>query len=91
MNIIEFVKEQRRIYGFTQIDLAKQAKVGLRFVRDLEQGKESLRLDKVNDVLQLFNYKVGAVPMLDSQTHSELNSDIFIIRGKKDSFDAGED
>jgi hypothetical protein len=37
--------------------------VGLRFVRDLEQGKNSLRMDKVNDVLRLFGETLGAVPM----------------------------
>jgi hypothetical protein len=35
--------------------------VGLRFVRDLEQGKETLRMDKVNQVLNLFDYEVGAI------------------------------
>ena len=43
-------------------ELAEKAGVGLRFVRELEQGKESLRIDKVNKVLQLFGYVVGAVP-----------------------------
>jgi hypothetical protein len=38
--------------------------VGLRFLRELEQGKESLRLDKVNQVLKLFGYKVGAVQLI---------------------------
>lgn len=46
----------------TQPELAEKAGVGLRFIRELEQGKESLRLDKVNQVLQLFGYQVGAVP-----------------------------
>ena len=36
--------------------------VGLRFVRDLEQGKASLRLDKVNQLLDFFNYEMIAVP-----------------------------
>jgi hypothetical protein len=35
--------------------------VGLRFLRDLEQGKETLRLDKVNQVLSLFGYEMGPV------------------------------
>ena len=41
----------------TQEDLAEKAGVGLRFIRDLEQGKQSLRLDKVNQVLALFGYR----------------------------------
>lgn len=40
----------RKLYGLTQIDLSQKAGVGLRFVRELEQGKETLRLDKVNQV-----------------------------------------
>jgi hypothetical protein len=38
--------------------------VGLRFVRELEQGKQTLRLDKVNQILNLFGAEVGAVPMV---------------------------
>lgn len=47
--------------GLTHIDLAEKAGVGLRFVRDLEQGKASLRLDKVNQVLDLFGSEVGVI------------------------------
>lgn len=43
----------------TQYELAHNAGVGLRFVRDLEQGKQTLRLDKINQVLSLFGYKMG--------------------------------
>jgi y4mF family transcriptional regulator len=61
MKLSEFVKEKRNTAKLTQPELAAKAGVGLRFVRDLEQGKETLRLDKVNQVLQLFGYEVGAV------------------------------
>lgn len=47
----------------TQVELAAKAGVGLRFLRDLEQGKKTLRIDKVNQVLQMFGHEVGAVPM----------------------------
>lgn len=60
MNLSEFVKSQRKQVKLTQPELAEKAGVGLRFLRELEQGKESLRLDKVNKVLQLFGYEVGA-------------------------------
>ncbi len=50
----KYVKEKRKEYGLTQIDLSQKSGVGLRFVRELEQGKETLRLDKVNQVLALF-------------------------------------
>ena len=58
MSIAEFVKARRKKLGMTQVTLADRAGVGLRFVRDLEQGKTTLRLDKVNQVLQMFG---GAV------------------------------
>lgn len=57
----QFVKEQRKSLGLTQEDLSFKAGVGLRFVRDLEQGKESLMLDKVNQVLSLFGHELGPV------------------------------
>lgn len=62
MNIADFIKEKRKSVKLTQPELAEKAGVGLRFIRELEQGKQSLRLDKVNQVLQLFGYEVGPVP-----------------------------
>ncbi|TAE33430.1 MAG: transcriptional regulator [Cytophagales bacterium] len=59
----QFLKQQRKRTGLTQEDLAYKAGVGLRFVRDLEQGKPTLRLDKVNQLLGLFNHEVGPVPI----------------------------
>ena len=58
-----YVKEMRKQFGLTQVDLAAQSGVGLRFVRELEQGKETLRLDKVNQVLLLFGQEIGPVPI----------------------------
>ena len=43
-----FVKEMRKQFGLTQVDLAEKSGVGLRFVRELEQGKTTLRLDEGN-------------------------------------------
>ena len=59
----KFVKAMRKQYNLTQVELSEKSGVGLRFVRELEQGKQTLRLDKVNQVLNLFNYEVGAVLM----------------------------
>jgi len=56
-----FVKQKRKELKLTQEDLALNAGVGLRFVRDLEQGKKTLRLDKVNDVLALFGKEVDVI------------------------------
>ncbi len=50
----KYIKEKRKEYGLTQVDLSQKSGVGLRFLRELEQGKETLRLDKVNQVLALF-------------------------------------
>lgn len=57
----KIVKEQRKLYQLTQVDLSEKSGVGLRFVRDLEQGKPTLRMDKVNQVLELFGMELGPV------------------------------
>lgn len=62
-NLSTYVKEMRRQFSLTQVDLAAKSGVGLRFLRELEQGKETLRLDKVNQVLMLFGHEVGPVPI----------------------------
>lgn len=59
--IAQFVKEKRKSLKMTQVDLAEKSGVGLRFVRELEQGKKTLRLDKVNQVLDLFGCELGPV------------------------------
>ena len=46
--IAEFVKENRKAAGLTQEQFALRSGLGLRFVRELEQGKETVRMDKVN-------------------------------------------
>ncbi len=63
MKLTNFVKQKRKSVNLTQPELAEKAGVGLRFLRELEQGKESLRIDKVNQVLRLFDYEVGAIPI----------------------------
>ena len=59
------VKMLRKQYNLTQEELSLKSGVGLRFVRDLEQGKETLRLDKVNQLLDFFNYEMVATPKTD--------------------------
>jgi y4mF family transcriptional regulator len=67
--IANFVKEMRKKYNLTQVDLSDKSGVGLRFVRDLEQGKQTLRMDKLNQVLNLFGKQLGAVDI--SKDHQE--------------------
>lgn len=59
-NLSTTVKMLRKQYNLTQEELSLKSGVGLRFVRDLEQGKETLRLDKVNQLLDFFNYEMVA-------------------------------
>ena len=55
MNIIgKYIKEERKKAGLTQEEFALRSGLGLRFVRELEQGKETVRLDKVNQALAMF-------------------------------------
>ena len=68
MNILSTtVKMLRKQYNLTQEELSLKAGVGLRFVRDLEQGKETLRLDKVNQLLDFFNYEMVATQKNSNQ------------------------
>ena len=53
-NIAVFVKSKRKEFGYTQEEFAMRSGLGLRFVRELEQGKRTLRLDKVNQALNMF-------------------------------------
>ena len=59
--LAETVRTRRKEVGMTQEEMASKAGVGLRFVRDLEQGKRSLRMDKVDQVLWLFGLEAGPV------------------------------
>ena len=58
------IKQLRKEYGLTQEDLAFKSGVGLRFVREMEQGKTTLRMDKVNQVLLLFSLHLAPVPIV---------------------------
>ena len=58
--IADFIKQNRKAAGLTQEEFALRSGLGLRFVRELEQGKATVRLDKVAQVFDLFGY--GLVP-----------------------------
>ncbi len=57
-SISAFIRYQRKKLGITQEELAAKAGVGLRFVRELEQGKATLQMDKVEHVLHLFGFQL---------------------------------
>jgi y4mF family transcriptional regulator len=57
----KFIKAKRKQVNLTQPELAKKAGVGLRFIREVERGKTTLRMDKVNQVLKLFGNELGPV------------------------------
>ena len=59
----KYVKAMHKQCNLTQVELSEKSGVGLPFVRELEQGKQTLHLDKVNQILNLFGNEVGAVPM----------------------------
>lgn len=65
--LTETVKRLRKQYGLTQEQLALKSGVGLNFIREMEQGKATVRLDKVNQVLLLFNYEMAPMPRKDEQ------------------------
>ncbi|HPH03999.1 MAG TPA: type II toxin-antitoxin system Y4mF family antitoxin [Spirochaetota bacterium] len=65
--IAEYVRKHRQSTGLTQEEFAQKSGLGLRFVRDLEQGKESLRLDKVNQALAMFGAE--AAPRVKERVH----------------------
>ena len=68
----QFVKNKRKTLGLTQKNLSFKGGLGLRFVRDLEQGKQSLQMDKVNQILLLFGHQLGPI-------QSERNEDMFDV------------
>ena len=66
--IAEFIKTNRKKVGLTQEEFAMRSGLGLRFVRELEKGKETVRMDKVNVALEMF----GAIAVPGKKTRPEL-------------------
>lgn len=59
----QIVKRKRKELKLTQKELSMRAGVGLRFLRELEQGKQTLKMDKVNQVLHFLGFELGAIEM----------------------------
>ena len=66
-SLAKFIKAKRKEFVLTQVDLSLKSGVGLRFVREIEQGKETLRLDKVNLVLALFGAEMAPMKLSEIQ------------------------
>lgn len=60
-----FIRESRKCLNMSQRELAEKAGVGVRFIRELEHGKLTVRLDKVNQVLAVFGQKLGVMDLSD--------------------------
>ena len=65
-NLAKYIKAKRKEFGLTQVDLSQKSGVGLRFVREMEQGKETLRLDKVNQILSLFGAEMAPMKLSEA-------------------------
>ena len=78
--IEEFIKTSRKSAGLTQEDFAMRSGLGLRFIRELEQGKETVRMDKVNVALAMFG--IEAIPGKKDITSATIIKDYtsFLIR-----------
>jgi y4mF family transcriptional regulator len=74
LNLASFVVQRRKALKLTQQQLADKVGVGLRFVRELEGGKPTLRMDKVNEVLRFFGCQLGPVP-IDRSATNDINPD----------------
>ena len=59
--LVQFVKQRRKELNLSQVQLSQKSGVGLKFIRDLEQGRDGLRMSKVNQVFALFNAELGPV------------------------------
>ena len=55
-----FIRTKRKEAGLTQEEFAVRSGLGLRFIHELESGKKTVRLDKVNQALAMFGME--AVP-----------------------------
>lgn len=67
MDFRAYIRRRRKEEGLSQPKLAQLAGVGLRFVREIEQGKETLRIDKVDAVLKLFGKKLGVTELFERE------------------------
>ncbi len=61
ITLSDFVRQKRKSLRMTQKEMSEKSGVGIRFIRELERGKETLKMDKVNQVLYLFGFELGPI------------------------------
>jgi y4mF family transcriptional regulator len=66
-HLAQVLKEKRKVHNMTQLDLSQKSGIGLRLIREIEQGKTSMRMDKVNQLLNLFGMEL--TPTSKSRSH----------------------
>ena len=59
----KFVRLKRKSLKMTQKEMSEKSGVGIRFIRELERGKKTLKMDKVNQVLDLFGFVLGPIEL----------------------------
>ena len=75
-NISLQIRELRKKQGLTQVEFAKRAGVGLRFLRELESGKRTIRMDKLMQVLDFLGYhlELKRTEPQHTKTHDDTDS-----------------
>ncbi len=63
MPLNKFVRSKRKSLKMTQKEMSEKSGVGIRFIRELEKGKQTLKMDKINQVLSLFGHQLGPIEM----------------------------
>ncbi|MFR8904709.1 MAG: type II toxin-antitoxin system Y4mF family antitoxin [Blautia wexlerae] len=76
----DYIKKERKKAGLTQEDFAIRSGLGLRFVRELEQGKETVRLDKVNQALAMFGKEAVPGKRRISRWSQNIERDMYIFK-----------
>lgn len=61
LSLNKFVRLKRKSLKITQKEMSEKSGVGIRFIRELERGKKTLKMDKINQVLDLFGYELGPI------------------------------
>jgi len=73
-SLAQLVKDKRKEANLTQEEFAERAGVALTVIRKIEQGKENLNLEKVNQVLKMFGHVLAPVGIKETMRADETQS-----------------